>query len=362
MEALVIVAHGSHLNAGSSAPTFDHADTVRATGAFDEVREGFWKEEPSFREVLRTVESDEVYVVPLFISEGYFTEEVIPRELRLDDWDPEAWAETVEEYGATKAGMVPTMWRAVLDLDLDEYDLSSLREISFVGEKMSRTTLNRLREEVCANVSNNYASTELMVSTMPVEEMEGDRIDSVGKPWHGTRVRIIEPDGDPSDRRAANEVGEIIIKAADSPVWAWGNTEKAHEEFTDGWWYSGDMGYKDEDGYLFLEGRKDFMIKSKGVKVFPSPIEGVLNEQAGVEEAVVIGVDDEEYGEKVTAVVKRSDPAVTAEDLDEACLESDAIARFERPREYRFVDFDIPRTPSQKLDRKGTAERLAGDE
>ena len=91
MEALVIVAHGSHLNAGSSAPTFDHADTIRATGAFDEVREGFWKEEPSFREVLRTVESDEVYVVPLFISEGYFTEEVIPRELRLDDWDPEAW-------------------------------------------------------------------------------------------------------------------------------------------------------------------------------------------------------------------------------------------------------------------------------
>jgi sirohydrochlorin cobaltochelatase len=91
MPALVIVAHGSHLNAESSTPTFDHADTIRATGAFDEVREAFWKEEPSFREVLRTVESDEVYVVPLFISEGYFTEEVIPRELRLDGWDPDAW-------------------------------------------------------------------------------------------------------------------------------------------------------------------------------------------------------------------------------------------------------------------------------
>ena len=91
MPALVIVAHGSHLNAESSTPTFDHADRIRATGAFDEVREGFWKEEPAFREVLRTVESDEVYVVPLFISEGYFTEEVIPRELRLDGWDPETW-------------------------------------------------------------------------------------------------------------------------------------------------------------------------------------------------------------------------------------------------------------------------------
>jgi len=91
MQALVIVAHGSHLNPGSSTPTYDHADTIRRVGAFAEVREGFWKEEPSFREVLRTVESDEVYVVPLFISEGYFTEQVIPRELRLEDWDVADW-------------------------------------------------------------------------------------------------------------------------------------------------------------------------------------------------------------------------------------------------------------------------------
>lgn len=91
MEALVIVAHGSHLSAGSSAPTHQHADTIRATNAFDEVKTGFWKEEPSLREVLRTVESEEVYVVPLFISEGYFTEQVIPRELRLDGWDVSEW-------------------------------------------------------------------------------------------------------------------------------------------------------------------------------------------------------------------------------------------------------------------------------
>jgi sirohydrochlorin cobaltochelatase len=90
-QALVIVAHGSHLNPDSSTPTFEHADTVRTTGAFEEVREAFWKEEPSFREVLRTVEADEVYVVPLFVSEGYFTEEVIPRELRLEGWDVAAW-------------------------------------------------------------------------------------------------------------------------------------------------------------------------------------------------------------------------------------------------------------------------------
>jgi sirohydrochlorin cobaltochelatase len=91
MQALVIVAHGSHLNPDASTPTYEHADTIRESGVFDEVATAFWKEEPSFREVLRTLESDEVYVVPLFISEGYFTEEVIPRELRLDDWDVEEW-------------------------------------------------------------------------------------------------------------------------------------------------------------------------------------------------------------------------------------------------------------------------------
>jgi sirohydrochlorin cobaltochelatase len=90
-QALVVVAHGSHLNPESSTPTYRHADTIRETGVFDEVKTAFWKEEPSFREVLRTVESETVYVVPLFISEGYFTEQVIPRELRLEAWDVEQW-------------------------------------------------------------------------------------------------------------------------------------------------------------------------------------------------------------------------------------------------------------------------------
>ena len=84
MKALVIVGHGSHLNEDSSLPVHEHAARIRETGEYDEVAECFWKEEPSMRHVLDTVESDEVYVVPAFISEGYFTQQVIPRELGLD--------------------------------------------------------------------------------------------------------------------------------------------------------------------------------------------------------------------------------------------------------------------------------------
>jgi sirohydrochlorin cobaltochelatase len=106
MQALVIVAHGSHLNPDASAPAYAHADTVRSAGVLDEVRTAFWKEEPSVREVLRTIRSEEVYVVPLFISEGYFTEVVIPRELRLTGWDADGWDSDGSD--ATNATLEPT--------------------------------------------------------------------------------------------------------------------------------------------------------------------------------------------------------------------------------------------------------------
>ncbi|MEJ7819833.1 MAG: CbiX/SirB N-terminal domain-containing protein, partial [Rubrobacteraceae bacterium] len=84
LKALVIVGHGSHLNEDSSLPVYEHAARIRKTGEYDEVVECFWKEEPSMRHVLDTVESDEVVVVPAFISEGYFTQQVIPREFGLE--------------------------------------------------------------------------------------------------------------------------------------------------------------------------------------------------------------------------------------------------------------------------------------
>ncbi len=80
----MIVGHGSHLNGDSSWPVYEHAARIRESGEFDEVVECFWKEEPSMRHVLDTVESDDVCVVPAFISEGYFTQQVIPRELGLE--------------------------------------------------------------------------------------------------------------------------------------------------------------------------------------------------------------------------------------------------------------------------------------
>ena len=278
----------------------------------------------------------------------------------LPEWDPAEWLRLVEEKEITQSTLVPTMWRGVLDADHESADLSSLKSITSTGEKLNPSTLRRLRNHICGTVSQTYGSTEIHSTVLYNEELTEERIDSVGKPQAGTELRVIEEGGNPTDRKQPNETGEIIVKSADAPAWVWGNTEKTHDEFRDGWWYSGDLGYLDDDGFLYIEGRADFMIKSKGVKIIPAPIEGALNDHPSVENAIVVGVIDEEYGQKVTAIVRKADQSVTADDLDEWCLEHDAVANHERPRAYHFVS-EIDRTPSGKLDRLQTVDRIGLD-
>ncbi len=287
-----------------------------------------------------------------------FTKAVLGGEATyyLPDWDARRWLELVEDKGITQTSLVPTMWREVLDEDHGAFDLSSLRSINSTGEKLSPSTLEALRTHICGNVNQSYGSTEIHSTVLYNDELTEERIESVGKPQAGTQVRVIEPDGELDEELPAGETGEIVVKAPDAPAWVWGDTEKTHRQLRDGWWYSGDLGYKDEDGFLYIEGRADFMIKSMGVKIVPAPIEATLNDHPAVENAIVVGIPDEEYGQKVTAIVRTVED-VDQQALDEWCLESDAVADHARPREYHFVD-EIKRTPSGKLDRIRTVEEL----
>ncbi|MFB6077739.1 MAG: class I adenylate-forming enzyme family protein [Halarchaeum sp.] len=278
----------------------------------------------------------------------------------LDDWSAAAYAELIDERNATLGDLVPTMWREILALDLDAYDFGSLRRVVASGEPLDTETLAGLRERVCDEVYNSYAATEVLGTAISDEELTGERVESVGKPMAGTRVRVVEEDGTYEDTVERGERGEIVVKGPDCAVWAWNDTPRTEAAFEDGWWYSGDLGYRDEDGYLYVEGRADFVIKSKGIKVVPGPIEERLTEHPVVDEAVVVGVPDAEYGEKVVAVV-RTNEDVSEGALEAWCLESETVARFERPREYRFADGPFPRTATGKLDRATVRGRVADE-
>ncbi len=269
----------------------------------------------------------------------------------MREWDPEEYARLLDEEDITRAGLVATMWREILRLDdLDEYDFSSLESIGTTGETLDTETLDRLQAEICEEVTNGYASSEVVGTSIHSKDMEGDRIHSVGKPSGLTQVRVIEPDGEPDETLPPGEIGEIIIKSPDRAVWAWRDTATTEETFRDGWWYSGDLGYKDDERFLYIEGRKDFMIKSRGAKVYPTTVEECLNVHPDVDDAAVTSVADEEFGQKVVAIVKTEADLAPAE-LDEWCLDDPDLARRKRPRAYCVVDEDLPSTGSGKLDR-----------
>ena len=115
-----------------------------------------------------------------------------------------------------------------------------------------------------------------------------------------------------------------------------------------GWYHTSDLGYMDEDGYLFVADRVDDMIISGGENIYPREVEDVLHEHELVQDVAVLGIPDEKWGEAVMAFVVVKDSSLTEQQLEEFCLNNDKLARFKRPRTYRFVD-ELPRNASGKI-------------
>jgi sirohydrochlorin cobaltochelatase len=223
VQALIIIGHGSHLNADSSAPVYRHAEAIRRTGVFDEVRECFWKEEPSMREVFDLVEADDVYVVPLFISEGYFTEEVIPRELGLDGPAPSVTrklGKTIRYCGpvGTHPSMAAMILRRAEETAGLAHDQARRAGLVIIGHGTERNSnsaevIYRVTREaeaagVFGHVRTGFLDQEPEVGRV-LGEMEEDRIVLVpffvAEGWH-TQETI--PDDLGINRPAASAVTE----------------------------------------------------------------------------------------------------------------------------------------------------------
>jgi len=274
----------------------------------------------------------------------------------LGRWDAKEILDALEREKVTKVLFVPTMWRMLLREGVEGYDLSSIQIASFAGEVMDPTTLQRIREQVCSRVVNIYATTEtgsLSAGTVLFEEdMTPERLPSVGKPLLNSDLRVIEPGGTAKDELPRGEAGEVIIRGPSVASSVWDDPATAERIFdgSDPWWHSGDRGYLDEEGFLFLEGRIDDMIISGGINVNPARVEEVLLSHPDVAECAVIGVPDPEWGQRIRAylVPKRKD--LSTEDLDRFLRES-PLSNYQRPRSYVFTD-QLPRTASGKLSRK----------
>jgi fatty-acyl-CoA synthase len=266
-------------------------------------------------------------------------------------FDPEETLDSLERHKATAMVVVPVMLQRILDLDgdpIEQHDLSSLRIIFVSGSALGVELTKRAMKAFGPVIYNLYGSTEISYATIATpEDIEADPA-SVGKVVRGSVVKIF---GDDDKELPGGETGRIFVGNQSQFE---GYTGGGSKDLIDGLMASGDVGHFDSNGRLFIEGRDDEMIVSGGENVFPAEVEELLAGHEAVEEAAVIGVDDEKFGQRLKAfLVLRSGSNLTEDDAKDYVSKN--LARYKTPREVVFID-ELPRNPTGKVLKRELAE------
>jgi 2-furoate---CoA ligase len=251
-------------------------------------------------------------------------------------WDAGEALRLIEAERITSLYLAPTLFHDLVHHpELEPRDVSSVRALGYAGAAMNSTLVRRCADVFSPGVFvNHYGSTEIYTFTIGRDQLA--KPGCAGRPAVNTRLRLLES-------------GEVSVDLASDEAFRgyWNRPDADEKAIQDGWYRTGDTGHLDDDGDLWIDGRVDDMIVSGGENVHPLEVEDVLASHPGVVEVAVIGVPDERLGHHVTAIVVGT---ASAEELDAHCLAS-PLARFKRPREYRFVD-SLPKSASGKILRR----------
>ena len=262
-------------------------------------------------------------------------------------FDPTVFLEMIAEHRLQQAAVVPTMLQILLSQPLEDYDLSSLQYVSSGGAPLAAEVAEQfVRRVPSAAIRQGYGLTETaaVISTNPVGR---EKPGSVGLPIPGTEVRILD---DADQEVPVGEVGEICARSPGVMQGYWNSPEATAEALRDGWLHTGDLGYVDEEGYLFIVDRKKDLIIRGGFNVYPRDVEDALLEHPAIESAGVVGRPDEVSGEEVVAFVSlRPGAEIASSTLVEWARER--IGGYKYPREVHIVDA-VPFTNVGKVDRK----------
>ena len=270
----------------------------------------------------------------------------------LPRFSPEGALALIEREGLTCLYLVPTLYHDLVSHPAFAAAATGcVRKLGFAGAAMTDGLLKRVESAFQPELFvNHYGSSEIY--TFTIEQNAARKPGSAGRAGVNQRVRVIRLSSrNPELVAAAGEEGEIIADLAGEEAFKgyWRHPDADAKAIHAGWYFTGDIGYRDADGDLFVTGRVDDMIITGGENVFPGEIESVLSLHPAVAEVVVVGLPDERWGQRIVSFVKRAG-AVTAADLEEWCRRS-SLADFKRPRAFVFV-VEIPKSPVGKLLRR----------
>ncbi len=259
-------------------------------------------------------------------------------------FDAEATLAQASEHRADALTVVPVMLARILDLSEDvraRNPLPSLRVVISSGARLDPSLARRFSEVYGDIIYNGYGSSEVGIGALATPTDLREAPETVGRPVVGCAVRILGENGEPVGPDVTGRVfvgGDLTFE---------GYTGGENKDVVDDMMDTGDMGYLDRAGRLFIVGRGDDMIVSGGENVYPRAVENALAEHPDVADNAVIGVPDEDYGQRLVAfVVPRADADVREELIREFL--KDRVSRFEQPRDIRIVE-EIPRNPAGKV-------------
>ena len=259
----------------------------------------------------------------------------------------------IEKHRVTAIVVVPVMLSRILD-ELEKTDpkpdLSSLRIVFVSGSQLGAELASRAMKDIGPVVYNLYGSTEIAFATIARPQDLKKNPATVGPIVKGVRIRLFDENGKEVPK---GEVGRIFVG---NTFPFEGYTGGGHKQIIDGLMSSGDVGYFDNDGLLYVSGRDDEMIVCGGENVFPAEVEDLISGHPDVIEATALGVEDKEWGHRLRAFVVRAEHAA---ELDEAVIKNyvkENLARYKVPRDVVFVD-ELPRNPTGKILKRELREK-----
>ncbi|MCX2730425.1 acyl-CoA synthetase [Saccharopolyspora sp. NFXS83] len=275
----------------------------------------------------------------------------------MDRWDPERMLELIQRHRVTHTHMVPTQFHRLLALPdevRDRYDVSSLRAAIHGAAPCPIEVKRRMLDWWGPVVIEYYAATEGGGTVIPAQEWLR-KPGSVGQAWPGSVVRVLDDGG---AELPPGEIGTVYMRMGTSRFEYHQDPEKTRSARVGDLFTLGDVGYLDEDGYLFLRDRKSDMIISGGVNIYPAEIENVLSIHPKVADIAVFGIPHQDWGEQVQAVVQPAAGCSGGDELAAELLEfaTEKLAKFKLPRGIDFTE-QLPRDPNGKLYKRKLKEQ-----
>lgn len=252
---------------------------------------------------------------------------------------PSELLRTISEHRVTKTLLVPVVIQLLLDaVERESHDLSSLDFILYGGSPISTPLLRRAMSTFKCNMGQVYGLTETAGSITYLAPKDHDashpsRLRSCGKPLRHVEVQVRDPSGQALNH---GKIGEIVCRTVQNMGGYWNRPRETSDTLKDGWLHTGDVGFFDEEGYLYIHDRLKDMIVRNAENVYPAEVERVLITHPGVADVAVIGIPDDRFGEAIKALVVRRSADITADELVALCHEH--LGRYKAPDSIDFVD------------------------